>query len=62
MFRIVLADFQLEDKFKRARFFQKTFLLANINTEIVLGMLFLTLSNADIQFVKKTYLKILHHR
>ena len=52
-FEMVLADFQVEDKLGRARFFQKTFLLANISTEVVLGILFLTLSNADIQFVEK---------
>ena len=52
-FGIVLASFQVEDKLGRARFFQKTFLLANINTEVVLDMSFLTLSNADIQFVEK---------
>ena len=50
---MVLASFQVEDKFGRARFFQKTFLLANISAEIVLGMPFLTLSNADVQFVEK---------
>ena len=52
-FEIVLADFQVEDKLRRARFFQETFLLANISAEVVLGMPFLTLSNADIQFVEK---------
>lgn len=53
MFEIVLARFQVKDKFERARFFQETFLLANISMEIVLGMLFLTLSNVNIQFLKK---------
>ena len=52
-FGMVLADFQVEDKLKRARFFQKTFLLADISAEVVLGMPFLTLSNADVQFVEK---------
>ena len=52
-FGIVLADFQVEDKLGRARFFQETFLLANINMEVVLGMLFLTFSNTDIQFIEK---------
>ena len=50
---MVLANFQVEDKLGRTRFFQETFLLANISTEVVLGMSFLTLSNADVQFVKK---------
>ena len=47
-FGMVLADFQVENKLERARFFQETFLLANISTEVILGMPFLTLSNADI--------------
>ena len=41
------------DKLGRARFFQETFLLADTTMEVVLGMPFLTLSNADIQFVQK---------
>ena len=47
-FGMVLADFQVEDKLGRVRFFQETFLLANISAEVVLGMPFLTLSNADV--------------
>ena len=48
MFGIVLANFQVEDKLGRTRFFQETFLLANISIEVVLSMSFLILSNADI--------------
>ena len=47
-FGIVLASFQVEDKFGRARFFQETFLLAKISAKVVLGMPLLTLSNADV--------------
>ena len=43
----------MEDKVGKARFFQETFLLADISVEMVLGMPFLTLSNADIQFLEK---------
>ena len=50
---MVLADFHMEDKLGKARFFQETFLLANIDAEVVLSMPFLTLNNADVQFVKK---------
>ena len=50
---MVLASFQVEDKLRRIQFFQETFLLANIDTKVVLGMSFLTLSNVDIQFVEK---------
>ena len=52
-FEMVLANFQVEDKLGRSQFFQETFLLADISTEVVLGMPFLTLSNADIQFIEK---------
>ena len=47
-FGMVLASFQVEDKLGRARFFQETFLLVNISMKIVLGMPFLTLSNANV--------------
>ena len=45
---MVPANFQMDDKLRRARFFQKTFLLTDISTEVVLGIPFLTLSNADV--------------
>ena len=52
-FQMVLASFQVEDKFGKARFFQEMFLLADTSSEVVLGMPFLTLNNADIQFAEK---------
>ena len=52
-FGMVLANFQVEDKLGRTWFFQETFLLADISAEVVLGMPFLTFSNADVQFVEK---------
>ena len=52
-FKIVLASFQVKDKLGRAQFFQEIFLLADISVEMVLRILFLTLSNANIQFNKK---------
>ena len=52
-FEMVLASFQLEDKLGLTRYFQETFLLADINRKVVLGMPFLILSNANIQFAKK---------
>ena len=52
-FEMVIAGFQVLDKQSRTQFFQKTFLLANITMEVVLRMLFLTFSNADIQFAEK---------
>ena len=52
-FGMVIADFSVKDKLGRVRFFQETFLWANIGLEVVLGMSFLTLSKADIRFVKR---------
>ena len=49
-FEMVLASFQVEDKFERARFFQETFLLVDFSIKIVLKMPFLILNNADIKF------------
>lgn len=39
-FEIVLASFQIEDKQRRTRFFQKIFLSANISVELVLTISF----------------------
>lgn len=47
------ASFQVEDKLKKPGFFKKIFLLTDLNVELVLEMLFLMLSNANIQFIKK---------
>ena len=52
-FEMVLASFQVENTFGSARFFQKTFLLADLNIKVVLGMPFLTFSNVDIKFAQK---------
>ena len=54
-FGIVIAGFLVEDKLDRARFFQESLLLAETSMEMVLGMLFLILSNADIQFAEKKF-------
>ena len=47
-YEIVIAAFQMKDKFGRVRFFQETFLLADTSMEMVLRMPFFTFSNADI--------------
>ena len=51
-FGMVITSFQVQDKLRRARFFQETFLVADTRMDVVLGMPFLILSNANIQFVK----------
>ena len=50
---MVIAAFQVKDKLGRAQFFQEPFLLANTSMEVVLGMPFLTLSIANIQFAER---------
>ncbi len=40
----------MSDKDGRERFFEKSFLLADVSPDIVLGMPFLTMSNADVDF------------
>ena len=54
IFGMVIADFQVEDKGGRLRFFQETFLVANTKFEMVLGMPFLKISNVNIAFGEKT--------
>ena len=51
---MVIADFQVEDKGSRPRFFQKIFLVADNKFEVVLGMSFLKISNANVAFGKGT--------
>ena len=53
-FGMVIADFQVEDKGGRPRFFQETFLVADTKFEVVLGMPFLKISNANIAFGEGT--------
>ena len=47
---MVVFTFFISDKDGKKRFFEESFLLADIKPEIVYGMLFLTRSNADIDF------------
>ena len=47
---MVVAAFSVVDKANRVKFFEKTFLVANVSPKVVLGMLFLTLSGVDVDF------------
>ncbi len=49
---MVLASFSLQDSLGRVRFFEETFLLAEINIEMVLEIPFLSFSNADVKFTE----------
>ncbi len=47
---MVVSTFSISDKDGRERFFEESFLLADVMLDIVLGMPFLTMSNADVDF------------
>ncbi len=47
---MVVSTFSVSDKDRRERFFEESFLLADVRPDIVLGMPFLNVSNADIDF------------
>ena len=52
-FRMVATAFSLTDKGNRVKFFEESFLVANVSPDVVLGMLFLTLSSADVDFLSR---------
>ena len=54
IFGMMIADFQVKDKGGRPKFFQKTFLVANTKFVMILGMLFLKISNANVAFSEET--------
>lgn len=52
IFGMVMTSFSIDDKFEKSRFFEEIFFLTDNSMDIVLGMFFLTLSNAKIHFLK----------
>ena len=50
-YRMVVVAFSVKDKAKQVRFFEETFLVANVSLEVVLGMPFLILSDANVDFL-----------
>ena len=50
-YRMVVAAFSMENKTNQVRFFEETFLVANVSPEVVFGMLFLILNSADVDFL-----------
>lgn len=50
IYKIVISTFFVLDKDDREGFFKESFLLANIKPNIVFGMSFLTMSNANVDF------------
>ena len=53
-FGMVIADFQVKDKGGRPKIFQDIFSVADTKFEVILGIPFLKLSNADMSFDKGT--------
>ena len=52
-YKMVVAALLIINQADRTRFFEKIFLVAYISPDMVFGMLFFTLSNSDINFLKK---------
>ena len=50
-YKIVVTAFSVTDKANQVKFFEKTFLIANVSLDIVFEMPFLTLSDADVNFL-----------
>ncbi len=47
---MVVSTFSVSDKDSREMFFEESFLLADVKSDIVFEMLFLTMNNADVDF------------
>ena len=47
---MVVSIFFVSNKDSKKRFFEKSFLFADVKPNIILEMLFLTMSNVDIDF------------
>ena len=50
---MVVKAFSVMDIANQVRFFEETFLVANVSPEVVFGMSFLTLSGADVNFLDR---------
>ena len=50
-YEMIVTAFLVMDKINRVKFFEKTFLVANVSLEVVFEMFFLTLSNVNVDFL-----------
>ena len=50
---MMVAAFLVTDQANKEKFFEEIFLVANVSSDVVLGMPFFTLSGADIDFPKR---------
>lgn len=57
IFGIVIADFQVENKVSRPKFFQETFLVTDTKFMVILRMIFLKISNTNVLFAEKTLMQ-----
>ena len=54
-YEMVVAAFLIKNKANQVRFFVETFLMANVSLEVVFGMIFFTLSGADVDFLGREF-------
>ncbi len=47
---MIVSTLFVSNKDRKDRFFKENFLLADINLDVMLGMLFLTMSNVEVDF------------
>lgn len=60
---MLVAAFSIINQAKNIRLFQETFLMANVNPDIIFKMFFFTLNSTNIYFLKKKVLmEILHYQ
>ena len=52
-YKIVIAEFLVQNELKKVWFFEETFMLADISIKMILRMLFFILSNTNIRFIEK---------
>lgn len=52
-YEIVVMTFSIIGKANQRRFLKKIFLVANVSSKVLLGILFLTLSRADVDFLDR---------
>ena len=57
---MIIGDFQIKNKVNGSKFFQETFLIANIKFEIILKIFFLKINNINMLFNKKTLIQKLY--
>ena len=50
---MMVAVFLVIDQADRIRFFEETFLVVNVSPYMILGMLFFTLNDVDVDFPKR---------